>query len=420
MSVVQTVDDVLYGLIEWVGVDRVVAPGRAVRAAKFGTVGLSGATINTAIFLTAVTTVHYLLAGALAFVAAVTWNFSWNWLITFKQPEGELHRQYLQFVAVSLGGFAIYSGTLAVCISGLGLPPLAANLLGIVTSGLWNFLGADEFAFDDTATLGEKAATSLNRAAHLLYRGPLKRLVRGTWAYHLAFGLYCRLFNAIASDTHHLTVTPGGRLYTEEGAEAVSIHHTVRKERPVLEAFAADISRGDIVWDVGANLGVFSVVAARAGGKVVAIEPYPPTADRIHDNARLSNVADSVTVAPVALGDTSGQVKLGVERPDLGTQTPTLGGEDMRSSVSVPVCIGDETAGDRWPAPDVIKIDVEGAEADVLSGLTETLKGVRVLYVEAHSGWELGALTQMLELLGFDVKQLHKYDSERYLRAVRR
>ncbi|ELY67348.1 dolichyl-phosphate beta-D-mannosyltransferase [Natrinema versiforme JCM 10478] len=128
--------------------ERFVEPERATRALEFGAVGGIGVVVNTLVFMAGRGIgSHYLLAATAAFVAAVHWNFLGNWLITFDQPENGLLGKYLRFNLVSVAGFLIYTGLLAVAIQGLGTPDLIANLAAIGGSSLWNFLGAEKFAF---------------------------------------------------------------------------------------------------------------------------------------------------------------------------------------------------------------------------------------------------------------------------------
>lgn len=423
IQLADAVDEALLAGVRAVGADQLLDdPDRAVRFAEFAAVGGTGAVVNTAVFLTLVGGgIHYLLAGALAFVVAVSWNFSGNWLLTFGRPSGHLHRQYMQFVAVSLGGFAIYSLTLVVMIDGLGAAPLAANVAGIATSGLWNFFGADEFAFEEDASVGAKAAVSVNRAAHLLYRGRVKRRLRGTLAYHAAYRAYCVLLAVAMPDTYQFQA--GGQtvsMAATSGAEAVSLLHTTRKEQPVLDRFAAECQPNDVVWDVGANLGVYSCVAATAGATVIAFEPFPETAARIPENARMAGCDRQITAVSKALDSSSGRIPLGVERTEVGTQTPAraLADDSGTQTVEVPATTGD-AATEQWPPPDVLKIDVEGAEHAVLDGMTGALEGVRCLFVEAHGGHEADRLREWLAARGFAVDELHRYDNERYLIATR-
>lgn len=126
-----------------------INPRKSIRFLEFAAVGATGVAVNTVIFMASTTaSLHYLLAGALAFGGAVQWNFFWNWFLTFNQPSEQIREKYLKFNAVSLGGFLIYEAALLVLIGVLGQPRLTANLLAIMTSFFWNFTGSEKIAFE--------------------------------------------------------------------------------------------------------------------------------------------------------------------------------------------------------------------------------------------------------------------------------
>jgi FkbM family methyltransferase len=123
---------------------------------------------------------------------------------------------------------------------------------------------------------------------------------------------------------------------------------------------------------VGANIGYVALVAARivgARGRVVAIEPDAGCAAAIRANAALNGL-DSIEVLEVAAADRSGTADLVVVRDRLWTRLAvrTVALDDV----------------DRAP-PAVVKIDVEGAELDVVAGMTRLLREDRPLVVcEMH------------------------------------
>lgn len=131
------------------GLDRVIAPDRAVRATEYALIGGIGSVVNMLVFGGAHLGfgIHYLFAGILAFVVALNWNFLGNWALTFDRPHDELRRKYWKFIAVSLVGFVLYSGILTVSIGYLQLPVLLSNGIAITGAATFNFLGSEMFAF---------------------------------------------------------------------------------------------------------------------------------------------------------------------------------------------------------------------------------------------------------------------------------
>lgn len=148
-------------------------------------------------------------------------------------------------------------------------------------------------------------------------------------------------------------------------------------ELPVQGALADLVREGAVVHDIGANIGFFTLLAARLSGpagRVHAFEPVPRNAAAISRSARLSGLGQ-VVVHQVAVGAAGGQGCLNLARHIGGAMLSSVGAPpDQRGTVTVEVvAIDDLVASGEVPPPDVVKIDVEGAELDVIRGMTRTL-----------------------------------------------
>jgi len=157
------------------------------------------------------------------------------------------------------------------------------------------------------------------------------------------------------------------------------------------EAMLAAIRPGDIVWDVGANVGLYSKKfsdIAGSSGKVFAFEPSPVNLERL--KAAVASLAN-VTVVPVALGDREDVVVIEQGNDPLGA-TSRIVDKAVRQSerqVEIQLSSGDHLiSSGAVTMPNVIKIDTEGFELEVLLGLRQTLqeKILRVLCIEVHFG----------------------------------
>lgn len=153
----------------------------------------------------------------------------------------------------------------------------------------------------------------------------------------------------------------------------------------LFDELMADTATG-AVYDVGANCGWFSVRAARAGRPVRAFEPVPTTADFAERNlgripgadTRLvrAAVADAAGTATIHLYSSSGNNSMHVRALPPGHPLQRTG------EIEVPVVRLDDMVGrEGFPAPALIKIDVEGAELAVLRGARETLARHRPVVV---------------------------------------
>ena len=133
-----------------------------------------------------------------------------------------------------------------------------------------------------------------------------------------------------------------------------------------------------IVVDVGANIGGLTIPLAHHAAHVHAFEPQPEMADALEENVRRAGQG-RVTVHRAACGAAAGTIRLPRVRYD---QPGNFGGVRLGGEgAEVPVMTLDSL---HLPWVDLIKIDVEGAELDVLAGATDTVARCRPLcYVEA-------------------------------------
>ena len=88
--------------------------------------------------------------------------------------------------------------------------------------------------------------------------------------------VYARIKDHFDRLVVHTVATPHGdlRFYTNRGAAAASALHTFQDDEPeTISWIDAEIEPGDVVWDVGANIGLYACYAAKAGARVLAFEP---------------------------------------------------------------------------------------------------------------------------------------------------
>jgi len=180
---------------------------------------------------------------------------------------------------------------------------------------------------------------------------------------------------------------------------------------------------GGVVWDVGAHIGFHTLgFAAIVGptGHVVAFEPNPSNRERLRQNLdRNADLAARVEILPCALSDRdgdssfvfSGDIESGASSMSfLDGTTPAIDFDTAAAwnTVVVPVRTTDALIREAAvPAPQLIKIDVEGAELLVLRGAVEMVRRSRpAVIVEAHSARLAFEVTQWLHTQGYDVRVL--------------
>lgn len=126
---------------------------------------------------------------------------------------------------------------------------------------------------------------------------------------------------------------------------------------------------GDNCWDIGGNIGFYTCLfAALAGnqGRVVTFEPISATGEFLGENVRLNGFRN-VTLKRVALGEAPGRQQVFLDLPDEAQGTVSLNTTAGAYSEMIEVETIDNLAAS-LPAPDFIKIDVEGYQMKVLMG----------------------------------------------------
>jgi FkbM family methyltransferase len=149
-------------------------------------------------------------------------------------------------------------------------------------------------------------------------------------------------------------------------------------------AFVALVDKGDTVWDVGANLGYFTLLfsdLAGSRGVVHSFEPVPPTFARLESTMKNERFARNVRLHNVACADTAGELVLHLPAGDYGQASLSdrhqAGSWRDVSSVTTYRCRGirldDYEELQASGRVDFIKCDVEGAELLTLRGAADTL-----------------------------------------------
>jgi dolichol-phosphate mannosyltransferase len=122
-------------------------PSNWVQLAKFCTVGASGYVVNLAVYATLLAfDVHYLLAAVCSFLVAVTNNYVWNRVWTFRRQRGHLVFQGFRFLLVSTIALAANLVFLSVLVA-FGVPKLPAQAIAIALVTPWNFVANKLWSF---------------------------------------------------------------------------------------------------------------------------------------------------------------------------------------------------------------------------------------------------------------------------------
>lgn len=264
--------------------------------------------------------------------------------------------------------------------------------------------------------------SGFRRMAQGLRHAPLLRSLTPLWS--ILRGPYRALLRRAGKDG--LTVHVGGfemrvdPLFASQNWEMVELDS--------YRAFAQMVRPGDVVFDIGAHIGTYSIIASRlagTSGRVVAYEPHDFTRAYLERHLDWNGARANTVVRPLCCGERPGSAdfyfKPG-EAEGRNGLVPVAGFERRAMKVTT---VDLEAAALRL-APGVIKIDVEGAELDVLKGAERVLRrhGPRLslsLHPAALATRELTpeAVLAWLSALGYEAKVIAR-DHEIHVAAAPR
>lgn len=218
------------------------------------------------------------------------------------------------------------------------------------------------------------------------------RTVSAQLAHHGSFGTV----GVYISGTTPIRVSFRGlRAFVRPGSDDVAI--LVGNHEPeVIRWFRP--RRGELVVDVGAHIGTYTLRAARAGARVISFEPNPETARVLRENLRLNGFLD-VDVRQLALGAEQGVAELHIPPTYIGRSSILRSGPSDQKHV-IRVERLDDELGQLLTPIDWLKIDVEGFELQVLGGAIKTLHRTRKIILEVDRA-SREATGELLRVHGF-------------------
>jgi len=163
------------------------------------------------------------------------------------------------------------------------------------------------------------------------------------------------------------------------------------------------VNRGDVVFDIGANVGIYTLLFSEAigrPGRVFAFEPSPLNVRHLERHLELNRVWN-VEVVEVAVSDSSGTATFDT------TSGSCTGRLETGGDLAVDTTTIDEFVGANHVRPSLIKIDVEGSEALVLRGAARTLRELRPqILLATHSADIKRECLDILAGHDYDVREI--------------
>lgn len=184
----------------------------------------------------------------------------------------------------------------------------------------------------------------------------------------------------------------GGHFHFQEQSDVATFWQ-------VFGAHLYDVRPTDkVIVDAGANIGTFTLFSllAAPSAKVIAVEPAPDSCARIRSLLAEHNLAHRVTLHEAALGASHGETTIDL---DAGSQFRISG----HSGTAVTMLALSEIL----PAEvDLLKMDIEGAEADIFRTLDDSLLGrIRRIAMEYHPNVDVDLLSDQLNVAGFSTSR---------------
>ncbi len=202
--------------------------------------------------------------------------------------------------------------------------------------------------------------------------------------------------------------------------------HSCEKEPETVAWIEEFLRKGDIMYDVGANVGAYALVATKfteGQAKIYAFEPSFPTFTNLSRNILLNACSGSVIPLYMALSDNSGLETF--QYLDLAAGSSchaleakgTFTGDTLHSvceQAIITYTIDDLVRGLGIEVPNLIKLDVDGAELAILQGAEETLhnRQLRSVLVEVNESLQepAEAIVDCLASAGFELQSKHKFE----------
>lgn len=178
-----------------------------------------------------------------------------------------------------------------------------------------------------------------------------------------------------------------------------------------------------VFWDIGANIGLYSIYAGKKGHKIFSFEPSFFNLEGLSRNINLNNLNENVVVFPLALNDKTCLSKFHMSNIIWGSAHSTFDKKFISSGKNMNIKFSYKTLGVKideivkifnMKQPRYIKIDVDGIEHLILKGGKKTIRKTTSILIEVSKKFEVHHYTilNILNSLGFRLK--NEFGSEKY------
>ncbi len=216
-----------------------------------------------------------------------------------------------------------------------------------------------------------------------------------TWAY-IAAGKLDYPFRVTTRAGHTLTL--------EDWSEVTTLWHVYCAQEYQLRA------RAELVVDLGANFGAFSLLTAERlpGVRVIAVEPFPSTYSRLTDMIEQNSLADTITPVMAAINSHDTNVHMNAQA-DGHSYARKIVNETTEHTVEVPaMTLSTLFRTHQLDQIDFLKVDIEGGEYALLANCDpELLRQCQTIAMEYHDVARRQVIWDRLEAAGFECVRHH-------------
>ena len=271
-------------------------------------------------------------------------------------------------------------------------------------------------------TDSSKMSIYSTQALQTVYNQTLGRFVTNDMKQKYITPYYYMCMNYIAGNDQ---IRFDGEVIRCAGFESESIKYQLSAEEKALLDFLDELEEDDIFFDIGAHIGIYSIIASKKSKEIHSFEPHGGNYVRLNQNIQKNSI-DTIFTHNVALGNEAkcarGMKGGAVFKIANTTDTTDAGvrienGDEYRERMDISV-------------PSVIKIDVEGFEHNVIRGLRDTLQNsrCRALFIEVHrevnnrervSEQNIELMYESLNSFGYTIKKIQNKDGQQIIKAIK-
>ncbi len=252
-----------------------------------------------------------------------------------------------------------------------------------------------------TALVARLAPAPVRR---LIYRlGPISQVIRRA------------LNRAAPSELTEISIAAGALagFYLRLDLQSEKDYWLGSYETQLQAAILEFVKPGMVAYDLGAHIGYMTLLLARTvgpDGHVYAFEALPANLERLHTNLELNPQISWVTITPSAIVDRTGPIEFAIGPSGRTGRATDSAGQKISGlgSLTVPgISIDDFVYETGNPAPQIVKIDIEGGETLALKGMRRLLReATPLVFLELHGPECIQAAWEALKLAEYDLHLL--------------